>query len=109
RARQHRDLVGGDRAVVRRIGARAVAVERGAIIEEVSADNGGGRRVALAIDAEEAAVLFVALPGDDEPAGVVRGDRRIHLVARGRGVDAELAAERGSRRVVRTAVDAEQV
>src|SRR5581483_4691828 len=67
------------------VGGRAVDAELAAL-----GDAGGA--VALGVDAPAAAVLSVALPGDDEVAGAVHGHRGRQLVVGGRAVDAELAA-----------------
>ena len=46
----------------------------------------------MGIDAEAAAVLVVARPGDDEVPGPIDRDRREQLVVGGGRVDLELAA-----------------
>ena len=48
--------------------------------------------VPLSEDGHAAAVLMISRPGDHEVAGIVHRYRRIFLVAGGRGVHQELAA-----------------
>src|SRR5262249_11267985 len=66
-------------------------------------------RVALGEDTPAAAVLVVALPGDEEIAGGVHRDGGVHLVVLGGGADAELAALGHTRGIVALGVNAPAV
>src|SRR5262249_35626595 len=82
-------------------------VARGGRVDaEVTAPGGARGVVALGVAAPAAAVLVGTLPGGDEVARGVHGDRGAGLVARGGGVDAELPAQGVARRVVAPGVDA---
>ena len=65
-----------------------------------------GGVITLGIDAVAAAVLAVALPGDDEVAGGIHGHLGKSLIAGGVGVDLEFAALGHAGRVVALGVDA---
>ena len=63
------------------------------IDEEFSPLTHAGGIVTLSVDGHAAAVLVISRPGDDEVAGRVHRHRWIFLVAGGRGVHQELAAD----------------